>query len=39
VLWQEGRKADAQKLWREAKLKDPKNDALKSTLERLKVPL
>jgi tetratricopeptide (TPR) repeat protein len=39
VLWQEGRKADAQKLWREAKLKDPKNDALKSTLERLKVSL
>jgi tetratricopeptide (TPR) repeat protein len=39
VLWQEGRKADAQKLWRDARLKDPKNDALKSTLERLKVSL
>jgi tetratricopeptide (TPR) repeat protein len=39
VLWQQGRKADAQKLWREAKLKDPQNDALKSTLARLKVTL
>jgi tetratricopeptide (TPR) repeat protein len=39
VLWQEGQKADAQKLWREAKLKDPQNDTLKSTLERLRVTL
>jgi tetratricopeptide (TPR) repeat protein len=39
VLWQQGRKADAQKLWREARLKDPQNDSLKSTLERLKVSL
>lgn len=39
VLWQEGRKADAQKLWREARGKDPKNDTLKSTLERLRVSL
>jgi tetratricopeptide (TPR) repeat protein len=39
VLWQEGRKADAQKMWREAKVKDPGNDMLKSTLERLRVSL
>jgi tetratricopeptide (TPR) repeat protein len=39
VLWQEGRKDDAQKLWREAKVKDPQNDALKSTLQRLRVSL
>jgi tetratricopeptide (TPR) repeat protein len=39
VLWQEGRKADAQKLWREAEVKDPQNDTLKSTLERLRVSL
>jgi tetratricopeptide (TPR) repeat protein len=39
VLWQQGRKADAQTLWREARAKDPKNDALKSTLARLKVSL
>ncbi|MGZ5202494.1 MAG: tetratricopeptide repeat protein [Telluria sp.] len=39
VLWQEGRKDDAQKLWREAKGKDPQNDTLKSTLQRLKVAL
>ncbi len=35
VLWQGGRRDDAQKLWREARKKDPKNDALKSTLARL----
>jgi tetratricopeptide (TPR) repeat protein len=35
VLWQKGEKADAQKLWREVRAKDPKNDALKSTLARL----
>jgi tetratricopeptide (TPR) repeat protein len=39
VLWQEGRKDDAQKLWREAKVKDPKNDTLKNTLQRLRVSL
>lgn len=39
VLWQQGRKDDAQKLWREAKAKDPQNDALKQTLQRLKVAL
>ncbi|HEY0063512.1 MAG TPA: tetratricopeptide repeat protein, partial [Telluria sp.] len=35
VLWHKGEKADAQKLWREARAKDPKNDTLKSTLARL----
>ena len=39
VLWQKGDKAEAQKLWREAQSKDPKNDALKSTLARLNVSL
>ena len=35
VLWKKGEKDDARKLWREAQAKDPKNDALKSTLARL----
>ena len=35
VLWQKGLKADAQKLWREARAKDPQNDTLKSTVARL----
>jgi Flp pilus assembly protein TadD len=35
VLWHKGQKADAQKLWREARSKDPKNGTLKSTLARL----
>jgi len=35
VLWKKGKKDDARKLWREAQAKDPKNDALKSTLARL----
>jgi tetratricopeptide (TPR) repeat protein len=35
VLWHKGQKAEAQKLWREVRSKDPKNDALKSTLARL----
>ncbi|MGK5054836.1 tetratricopeptide repeat protein [Janthinobacterium sp. RB2P8] len=39
VLWQKGDKDEAQKLWREAQSKDPKNDALKSTLARLNVSL
>jgi len=39
VLWQKGDKDEAQKLWREAQVKDPKNDALKSTLARLNVSL
>lgn len=39
VLWQKGQKADAQKLWREARAKDPKNDTLKNTLARLHLSL
>lgn len=39
VLWVRGEKADAQKFWRDARTKDPKNDALKSTLARLQVTL
>ncbi len=35
VLWVKGDKAGAQKMWHEAQAKDPKNDALKSTLARL----
>ena len=39
VLWVRGQKEDAQKFWRDARTKDPKNDALKSTLTRLQVRL
>ena len=39
VLWHKGKKADAQKLWRQAKAKDPKNDTLKNTLTRLQLKL
>jgi Flp pilus assembly protein TadD len=39
VLWKKGQQDDARKLWREAQAKDPKNDALKSTLARLRVSL
>jgi Flp pilus assembly protein TadD len=35
VLWTRGDKSGAAKLWREARAKDPKNDALRSTLARL----
>lgn len=35
VLWMQGDKAGAAKLWREARAKDPKNDALRTTLARL----
>jgi len=35
VLWQKGDKDNAQKMWREAQAKDPKNDTLKNTLARL----
>jgi tetratricopeptide (TPR) repeat protein len=35
VLWKQGDKAGATRLWREARDKDPKNDALRSTLARL----
>ncbi|TFW28428.1 tetratricopeptide repeat protein [Massilia arenosa] len=39
VLWKAGKRADAQKLLREARAKDPKNDALRSTLARLNLKL
>ena len=39
VLWKKGQKEDAQKLLREARAKDPKNDTLKSTLARLQLSL
>ncbi len=39
VLWQKGLKADAQKLLRQARAKDPQNDTLKSTLTRLNLNL
>jgi tetratricopeptide (TPR) repeat protein len=39
VLWKMGQQDDARKLWREAKAKDPQNDALKSTLTRLRASL
>jgi tetratricopeptide (TPR) repeat protein len=35
VLWVKGDQTGARKMWSEAKAKDPKNDALKSTLARL----
>jgi tetratricopeptide (TPR) repeat protein len=39
VLWVKGLKDDAQKLWRDVKTKDPKNDSLKNTLARFQVKL
>jgi tetratricopeptide (TPR) repeat protein len=39
VLWQQGERVEAQKLWREARAKDPKNDALRDTLARLNTTL
>lgn len=39
VLWVKGSKEDAEKLWRDVKEKDPKNDTLKNTLARFKVLL
>ncbi|HEV7816631.1 MAG TPA: tetratricopeptide repeat protein [Janthinobacterium sp.] len=39
VLWQKGDKDNAQKMWREAKAKDPANDSLKNTLARLNLSL
>ena len=39
VLWKKGEQDEARKLWREALGKDPKNEALKTTLARLRVSL
>jgi len=39
VLFQKGRRDDAQQLWREASAKDPQNDTLRSTLARLRQSL
>ena len=39
VLWQQGQHTEAQKLWREARAKDPKSDALRDTLARLNTSL
>lgn len=39
VLWAMGQRDDARKLWRDASVKDPKNDTLKNTLGRLRVRL
>jgi len=39
ILWTRGKQDEAKRLWREAQSKDPKNDVLKSTLDRLKVQL
>lgn len=39
VLWLLGREEEAKKLWRFANGKDPKNESLKGTLERLQVKL
>jgi Flp pilus assembly protein TadD len=39
VLWVSGQKAEAQKLWRDAKQKDPQNESLKNTIARLNAKL
>jgi tetratricopeptide (TPR) repeat protein len=39
VLWKKGDRDEARKLWREAQTRDPKNDALKNTLARLRASL
>lgn len=39
VLWRAGSKDKALKLWRDARVKDPENTSLKSTLGRLNVHL
>ena len=39
VLWKLGREDEAKKLWRNANAKDPKNQTLKGTLQRLQVKL
>jgi predicted Zn-dependent protease len=39
VLWKKGAQDEARQLWKSAHDKDPKNDALKKTLARLRVSL
>ncbi len=39
ILWQKGRKSDAQALWRDARAKDPDNVALRETLTRFGLSL
>ncbi len=39
VLWMRGREEEAKKFWRNASGKDPKNETLKGTLQRLRVKL
>jgi tetratricopeptide (TPR) repeat protein len=39
VLWKKGDRDEARTLWRDAQTKDPKNDALKTTLARLRASL
>jgi predicted negative regulator of RcsB-dependent stress response len=39
VLWQKGDKSAAQALWRDARAKDPQNEALRETLTRLGLSL
>jgi len=39
VLWVSGKQAEAKQLWRDAQQKDPQNDVLKNTLNRLNVKL
>ena len=39
VLWKLGRQDEAKKLWRSANDKDPKNETLRATLQRLQIKL
>jgi Flp pilus assembly protein TadD len=39
VMWKMGRQDEAKKLWRSANDKDPKNETLKATLQRLQIKL
>jgi tetratricopeptide (TPR) repeat protein len=39
VLWKMGRQDEAKKLWRSANDKDPKNETLRATLQRLQIKL
>jgi len=39
VMWKMGRQDEAKKLWRSANDKDPKNETLRATLQRLQIKL